>query len=364
MQRARQGNKSNSFTHTILMPVWLLGLAAATTVLSIQSDQRGKRLVKQEAAAVSRGRDAEQPSQMPVKGWKDVLIRTYEEFMNDRLMLVAAGLTFYVLLAIFPAISALVSIYGLFSDPVTVGQHLDLLAGFVPAGGMDLLAETMTRLASRGETSLSISLIISLGIALWSANSGMKSMIDALNIVYGEREKRSFIKLTLISFLFTFSMLLFVIIALSAVIVLPTVLKFIGMGAMESWLLFLRWPVVLLVVMIGTSLIFRYGPSRQRPRWRWVTWGSFLASVLWVGVSIAFSWYVENFSSYDETYGSLGAAIGFMTWIWISSMVILLGAEINAELEHQTTRDTTTPPEMPMGMRGAVMADTVGEAKG
>lgn len=356
-------------------PIWMLGLMAAATFVRFKrknertGSHRDGDLKRRRAGSGSisdddgRGRDAVQPSEIPARGWIDVLWRTYEGFMNDRLMLVAAGLTFYVLLAVFPAISALVSIYGLFADPSTVGEHLDLLAGFIPGGGMDILGETMTRLASQGQTTLSIGLIFGLGVALWSANAGMKSLFDALNIVYSEEEKRSFIMLSLISLGFTLAMLVFLILVLAAVVVLPVVLNFVGFGRSEDWLLVLRWPILLVLVAVGISVIFRYGPSRERAQWRWVTWGSGLAAVLWIAVSILFSWYVENFGAYDETYGSLGAAVGFMTWIWISSMVILIGAELNAELEHQTARDTTTVPEKPRGTRGARMADGVGEAK-
>lgn len=327
----------------------------------------GEAAAKGEAAAAPEapssaspvGHAADGPSQMPPRGWKEILLRTYQEFSDDRLMLVSAGLTFYVLLAIFPALSALVSIYGLFADPATVAEHLDALSGIVPAGGMEILSETLGRLVSQETSTLGFGLFIGLGVALWSANSGMKSFFDALNIVYEEEEKRSFVHLTLVTLGFTLALILFLILALGVVIALPVVLRFLQLGPLEDWLLLLRWPALLVVVSVGISIIFRYGPSRERARWRWVTWGSALAAVLWVLVSLLFSWYTENFGSYDETYGSLGAAVGFMTWIWVSSMVILLGAELNAELEHQTAVDTTTPPERPSGRRGAQMADEV-----
>jgi membrane protein len=306
-----------------------------------------------------RGRSAKRPSDVPARGWKEILYRTYEEFSNDRLMLVAAGLTFYVLLAIFPALSAMVSIYGLFADPSTVAEHLDTLQGVVPAGGMDIIGETLARLSSQPATTLGFGLVFGLGVALWSANAGMKSFFDALNIVYEEEEKRSFVRLTLVTLGFTLALIVFLIAAIGAIIVLPIALTYLRLGSLEPWLLLLRWPVLLLVVALGISVVFRYGPSREKARWRWVSWGSAVAAILWIVVSLLFSWYAENFGSYDETYGSLGAAVGFMTWIWISSMVILFGAELNAELEHQTAKDTTTPPERPRGQRGAQMADEV-----
>ncbi|MFD2237754.1 YihY/virulence factor BrkB family protein [Aureimonas populi] len=351
-------------------PLWAIAIMGIGTLSRFgRRDSGGEESAEVQdgtsaGSQAARGREAGAPSEMTARGWKDILLRTYSEFNDDRLMLVAAGLTFYVLLAIFPAISALVSIYGIFADPATVSEHLDVLDGVVPGGGMDILAETMSRLAAQGRTTLGFGLVFGLGIALWSANAGMKSLFDALNIVYGETEKRSFVKLTLISLLFTLSTLIFIIVALGAVVVLPVALNFFGLGVVEEWLLLLRWPILLVVVSVGISIIFRYGPSREKAKWRWVNWGSALAALLWVIVSILFSWYVENFGSYDETYGSLGAAVGFMTWIWISSMVILLGAELNAELEHQTAKDTTTEPNQPMGQRGARMADSLGKQTG
>ncbi|WP_182084056.1 YihY/virulence factor BrkB family protein [Aureimonas sp. ME7] len=311
-----------------------------------------------------RGRHAERPGEIPARGWKDVLWRTVEEFSHDRLMLVSAGVTFYVLLALFPAITAMVSIYGLFTDASNFGDQMQVLSGFLPGGAMDIIGEQMARVASKSDGKLGLGLVFGLGIALWSANAGMKTLFDALNIVYEEEEKRSFIKLTLVSLLFTLSTLVFLILALACVVLLPIVFEFVGLGAIEPWLLFLRWPILLVVVAAGLSVVYRMGPSRTTARWRWVSWGAVVAAVLWVIFSIGFSFYAQNFGNYDETYGSLGAAIGFMTWIWVSTMVVLLGAELNAELEHQTARDTTTSPAKPMGARGARMADTIGEAKG
>lgn len=311
-----------------------------------------------------RGREASHPGEIPARGWIDVLWRTVLEFSADRLMLVSAGVTFYVLLALFPAITAMVSIYGLFTDASNFGDQMRLLSGFLPGGAMDIIGEQMARVASKGETKLGLGLVFGLGLALWSANAGMKTLFDALNIVYEEEEARGFVRLTLVSLFFTLCAIVFLILALAAVVLLPIALEFVGLGGIEPWLLVLRWPLLLVVVAGGLSIVYRYGPSRERARWRWITPGAGLAAVLWVIFSIAFSWYAQNFGSYDETYGSLGAAIGFMTWIWVSTMVVLVGAELDAELEHQTARDSTTSPARPMGERGARMADTLGEARG
>jgi membrane protein len=311
-----------------------------------------------------RGRHADTPMEIPAPGWKDILWRTYEEFGNDRIMAVSAGVTFYALLALFPAIAALVSIYGLFSDPMTIEGHLNAMSGVLPGGATEIIGEQVKRIAGQGGGTLGFSFIIGLAVSLWSANAGMKAIIDALNIVYEEDEKRGFIALNLQSLSFTLGAILFVILALGGIVVLPIVLEFIGLGGTAETLLSLaRWPVLLLVAVTGLAVVYRYGPSRDKAEWKWVTPGGLLAGVLWIVGSLLFSWYVANFGSYNETYGSLGAVIGFMTWIWISTMVVLLGAELNAEIEHQTAKDTTEGAHQPMGARGATMADTLGEAK-
>jgi membrane protein len=318
----------------------------------------------QAAAEKGRGRSADAPTEIPARGWKDILWRTYEEFNKDRIMSVAAGVTYYALLAVFPAIAALVSIYGLFADPGTIQDHLNTLSGVLPSGALDIIREQVIRIASQGGGTLGFGFIFGLGLSLWSSNAGMKAIFDALNIVYGEEEKRSFIKLNLLSLSFTLGAIAFILIALAGIIVLPIVLNFIGLGSGTEWLVSLaRWPILLIGVIFGLSLIYRFGPSRDKAEWRWVTPGGIVAAVLWLAVSMVFSWYVANFGSYNETYGSLGAVIGFMTWIWLSTIVVLLGAEINAEMEHQTAKDTTEGTHQPMGTRGARMADTIGVAK-
>ncbi len=301
---------------------------------------------------------AETPSELPRRGWMDVLKRTYAEITNDHVMLVAAGVTFYALLALFPALAALVSIYGLFADPTTIQEHLDALGGVLPGGAMEIIGGQLDSLVSQGSAGLGLAFAAGLGTSLWSANAGVKSIFEALNIAYEERETRGFIRLTLTSLAFTLGGLLFVILSLGAVLAVPAVLQNMALGAqLETAVNWLRWPLILIVVAGLIALLYRYGPAREPPEWRWVSWGSAIAAVLWLVFSGLFSWYASNFGSYDATYGSLGAAIGFMTWIWISTIVVVTGAELNSELEHQTMADTTTGPERPLGARGAVMAD-------
>ncbi|MCJ2016685.1 YihY/virulence factor BrkB family protein [Methylobacterium sp. E-065] len=309
-----------------------------------------------------RGRQASKPTEIPAKGWKDIALRTYRDVGENRIMLVSAGVTFFALLAIFPAVAALVSVYGLVADTSTINEQLASLQGILPQGALDIVGEQIKALDEKGNATLGFSLIVSIALSVWSANGGMKHIFDALNLVYNEREKRNFIVLNLVSLAFTAGALLFLILALVSVVVLPIVFEFIGVGKDAWWLALLRWPVLLLAVLGGLAVLYRYGPSRDAPRWRWVTGGSAVAAVLWLGGSLLFSWYVAHFGSYNKTYGSLGAAIGFMTWIWISTTIVLLGAQVNAETEHQTAEDTTVGKPQPLGTRGAKMADSVGAA--
>ena len=312
----------------------------------------------------NRGRDAESPSDIPANGWKDILWRVYGNVSDHRILALAAGMTYYSILAIFPALAALVAIYGLFTDPAGIAKHLDEVSGFVPGGAAEVAREQLTRVASKGGSTLGLTFAIGLIISLWSANAAMKALFDTLNIVYGEPEKRSFLKLNAMSLGFTLAGIAFILSALAAVVVIPIILEYLGLSnAADLLIRIARWPAMFLALAIGLSFIYRFGPSREAPRWRWITWGSAAATIMWIVASALFSFYAANFGTFNETYGSLGAAIGFMTWLWISAIAILLGAELNAEMEHQTKVDTTTGGPKPLGTRGAKMADTLGAAR-
>jgi membrane protein len=309
-----------------------------------------------------RGRHARNPADIPAKGWKDILWRFYKDAMADRILLVAAGVTFYGLLALFPATAALVSLYGLFSDASTINEHLTLISGFLPQGAMEVIGDQVRRIASQRGGTLGFAFAGTLALSLWGANAGTKAVFDALNIIYDEEEKRSFIKLTLYSLVFTIGSILLVLIAMAGIILVPVILNLLGIpgGSGTALLTLLRWPLLYLVILFALACLYRFGPSRTKPRWRWVTWGSAIAGALWIGGSLLLSWYVGNFGNYNATYGSLGAVIGFMIWMWFSTIVVLAGGELNAEMEHQTARDTTEGKDKPVGARGARMADTVG----
>ena len=310
-----------------------------------------------------RGRHAGAPWQIPLRGWKDILWRTYQQIGEDRLLAVAAGVVFYGLLALFPAVTALVSLYGLFANASAVNDQLSSLSGILPSSALDILHEQIARLTSKGDTKLGFGFVIGLGAALWSANAGMKAIIDGLNVVYEEKEKRGFIKLNLVSLAFTVAAIASLLLALSAVVALPLLLGQLGLSSITNALFrFARWPLLLALVIIGLALIYRLAPSRREPRWQWLTVGSIFAAAAWLGSSALLSWYLANFAHYDAAYGSLGAGIGLMMWMWVSSIVILFGAQLNSEIEHQTAKDSTVERDRPLGARGAVMADTVGEA--
>ena len=352
-------------------PLWVTGVTVALLALGFNrsrppdptsslptGDERGSRVITTQRG---RGRAATTPSEVPPRGWKDILFRIWQNIGKDRVIVVAAGVTFYAVLALFPAIAALVALYGLFADPSTITSHLDSIAGLVPAGAIEVIRDQITRVASQGGATLGLTFLVGLLASLWSANAGIKSLFDALNLVYNETEERSFVWLNVISLTFTVLAIAFVLIAIGAIVVVPTVLNFVGLaGATEMLVKIARWPALFIVVSLALAFIYRYGPSREKPRWRWITWGSAFAALSWLAVSILFSWYAESFGNYNKTYGSLGAIIAFMFWIWLSIIVILIGGELNAETEHQTVRDTTTGRPKPMGARGATMADTVG----
>ncbi len=348
------------------LPLWA---AAATLALLLAGFDRHKSAwaISREpgdAAQAGRGRKAASPMEIPAVGWKDILWRVYQNLQEHRIVAIAGGVTYYALLAIFPGIGALVALYGLFSDPATIGKHLSDLSGVLPGGATDVVGEQLNRLTSEPST-LGLAFLFGLAVSLWSANAGVKALFDALNIVYGEKERRSFLRLNVISLAFTFGVVLFLVVALSAMTVLPRAIGSLGPMAGTQWLVALgKWPLLLLVVVLAIALIYRYGPSRETPQWRWVSWGSAIAAIAWLIMSILFSWYAANFGSFNKTYGSLGAVMGFMVWIWLSSIMILLGAELDAEMEHQTAHDTTTGPAKPLGQRGARVADTVGRARG
>ncbi len=314
--------------------------------------------------ASNRGRSARSPSQIPKRGWRDILLRVKDEVSKDNISIIAAGVAFYTLLAIVPALGVIVSVYGLLADPADVERQIGAMAGFLPEDAASIIREQLHRVASSANTSLSLSAIFGLLLTLWSATKGMSTIFTALNVAYDEHETRGFIKFNLLALAFTVGgmLLLFVILALVAGV--PAVIQMLGLGGPVAWAVSIaRWPLLALLLIVAIGVLYRFGPSRDQPKWRWVSWGATFATVVWLIGSIGFSIYVSNFGSYNETYGSLGAVIVLMMWFWLSAYIILIGAEINAEMERQTGKDTTEGRPQPLGRRRAHAADTVGEAR-
>jgi membrane protein len=316
------------------------------------------------AAEPGRGRGAASPLEIPWLGWKDIFLRTYHEFNEDRVMTIAAGVVFYVLLAVVPSIVVFVSLYAIFLDPSTIRELLGAAEGVMPDDAFDLLQTEVMRIVAQSTGALGITSLVALAVAVWSANSGTKSIFDALNIVYEESEKRSFVRLNLISLAFTLGAVAFLILAAALVVGVPLILG--EWGYLETGTIILsliRWPLLFVVLAGVLSVVYRYGPSRHDAKWRWITPGSCFATLIWLIASLLFSFYLSNFADYTATYGSLGAVIGFAMWLWITFIAILLGAELDAEIEHQTARDSTVGAAKPLGARGATMANEVGAAK-
>ena len=308
------------------------------------------------------GRAANSPSEIPARGLRDVLWRVYSEVLADRVTLIAAGATYYIVLSIFPGMGVLVSTYGLLTDPSDLAKQMGFISDVLPPGAFDILLPQLEALAHKGQTELSFAFAASILVAFWSATSGVKALFDAMNVAYGEAEKRGFVRLNLLAFGFTLAAIVAVVLLIAIIGIIPAILEALYL---EQWAETLgkvaRWPFVLVITGTATMIIYRYGPSREDAKLRWLTWGTAFSTVAWAITTVGFSIYLLNFATYNATYGTLGALIAFMVWIWFSIVILIVGAELNAELEHQTKCDSTTGTPLPMGERGAVMADTLGE---
>jgi membrane protein len=310
-----------------------------------------------------RGRQAQDPRQIPPPGWKDILVRTWGEVSENNIFLVSGGVTYAVLLALFPALAALVSFYGLLLDPAQVERQVDALSTVLPGESARMIGDELHKLVTAPHGSLSIGAGVALVVALWSASRGMSGLISAFNIAYREKETRGFFKLNLTAIGLTAGMLAGGTVIIALMGVLPAAIQIVGLGGMTQWLLLmLEWPLLIIVVMTGLAVLYRFAPDRRQPRWRWVSPGAVAATVLWLAGSLGFTVYVSYFNSYDRTYGSLGGVVVMLTWLYLSSFVTLLGAVINAQAERQTAADSTAGNIKPIGDRRAYAADTVGEA--
>jgi membrane protein len=313
-------------------------------------------------ATDGRGRRADTPQEIPAKGWKDIAKRTLKEVKADQVPLLGAGVAFYVLLALFPAIIAGVSIYGLVADPQTVRDQINQLTNMLSPETAKLVGTQLEQVTSSAGGALGLATVLGILTALWSASSGMKALITGVNLAYDETEGRKFVKLRGLSILMTVGAMVLLAVALALIVGFPAV--------PDSWPTSLQWTAAILrfvllavLLMAGLAVLYRYAPDRDEPKWTWVSWGSGIATVLWVLASVGFSVYVNAFGNYNKTYGALAGIIILMFWLYLSAFVVLVGAELNAEMELQTVEDTTAGPTRPMGERDAYVADHVAEAQ-
>jgi membrane protein len=313
-------------------------------------------------AADPRGREASTPGEIPSRGWLDIARRVKDQIRRDRLSIIAAGVAFYGLLAIFPGLVALVAMYGLFADPGQIERHVASLSTILPPEAAQVVMTQLRDLASTDRAALGLGAIGGLLLALWSASSAVRTLMEALNVAYHEEERRGIIRFYGTALVLTFGGVIAVILAIALVVGLPAFLKLIGLTwLVETVVSLARWPILALLAIVAFAVLYRFGPSRKQPRWHWVSWGATIAVALWIFGSALFSLYVTRFGNYNETYGAAGAVVILLMWFLLSSYAILIGAEINAQMERQTRKDTTSGQERPMGARGAYAADTVGK---
>ncbi len=292
------------------------------------------------------------------------MLRVKDEQKRDNLSVVAAGVAFYSLLAIFPALAAAVSIYGLVADPAQLQQQLQSMSQMLPQQAYQILDQQLSSLVQQSGGALGLGVAVGIFIALWSATKGMKALITALNITYDEEERRGFFKLTGLALLLTLGAIVFFLISMALIIAVPALLGNLGLpGFLHAIVNYLRWPLLALFVIVALAVLYRLGPNRDEPRWHWVSWGAVIGTALWIVASVLFSIYVSNFGSYNKTYGSMGAVIILLMWFFLTAYAVLIGAEFNAEMEHQTRRDTTRGETRPIGRRDAHVADTVGRKR-
>ncbi len=316
-------------------------LMAATAILILATQRffrAGEYAQTVDASPVPTGtlpreKAADGPPAVPPASWKTILWRLYERSNDDRLPATAGGVVFFGLLAVFPAVTALVSSYGLFADPATIGSNLQTLALMLPDGSFQIVQDQIARVLAKGQAELGGTFLFGLALALWSANAGIKAIIDALNVAYEVRETRSFIRFNLLSLALTAGGILALLLMVGAVVAFPLAFDRIGLGPEGAFILGLaRWPLLFAVLVTALSVLYRFGPDRPAARWEWMAGGTLAAAALWIAGSAALSWYLSNFGDYNATYGSLGAAIGLMMWMWMSATIVLFGAELNCEL--------------------------------
>lgn len=343
------------------------GSAAEGTILPAAREEnafRGMSVDDPEAAKhePDRGRKATSPTDIPPKGWWDILRRVFDKIGQQNVSILSAGVAFYAMLAIFPALGAIVTLYALVADPADVATHFQAMARILPTDVATIINDQLSSLAGREEQKLGFGLLIGVLFAIWSAHKGVDALVRAVTVAYDERETRGFVKMNVLTYVMTLGAVMLVVTTIALLVALPTLLAWLPLSGfvtiavrVSGWLLFVG------IVMLALGVLYRYAPPRRSAHWRWISPGALTATLLWLAGSAAFSFYVTSFGNYNETYGTLGAIIVLLLWFFLSGYAIVLGAALNAEMEHQTARDTTVGGAQPMGERGAYVADTLGE---
>jgi len=310
---------------------------------------------------MARGRTATAPREIPLSGWKDIILRLKDEIAQDRVGLMAAGVAFYGLLALFPAITASLAIGGLLVEPDRIVDQLSVLSGIVPQEVMTIITKQATAVAGSREGGLGLAAVFGIMLAVYSASKGVSSLMQGMNVAYDEEEKRGFFAKTAITLALTVFLIFGLLAGMGATLAVPALTQVLDAGLVAEVVgTALVWAALIALTLVGLSVFYRYGPSRDAPEFRWVSWGAVVACVLWIIGSAGFAFYVSNFGSYNESFGTLGGVVVLLMWFWISAFIILIGAELNAEMEAQTRHDTTIGKDRPMGARDAVKADNLG----
>lgn len=313
---------------------------------------------------IGHGRHSDSPTEIPARGWKDVVSRVKTEAQQDNVPLLSAGVAFYSLLALVPGLAAMISIYGLVADPAKVQQQVVDALSAAPKEVRDLVSSQLSSIASSSGGSTLIAVIVGIVLALWTASAGIGHLMQAINVAYDEAETRGFVRRRAIALAFTLSAIILLLGSFVLIAVLPAWLANTGLGLgarIAAGLL--RWVLLFAVMIAALAVLYRYAPDRDAPKWRWASAGAAIAAFVWLIGSIGFSIYTANFAKYNKTYGSLGAVVVLMLWLYVTALAVILGAEINAELERQTVVDSTEGADKPLGSRNAYAADTVGAGR-
>lgn len=304
------------------------------------------------------GAQADKPTEIPASGWKQVFARAWKEAKADNVPMLAGGVAFFAFLALFPAMIALISLWGLVVGGEAAARQAEGLTQGLPQEASEIITTQMTEVGQQ-DSGLGVGFVVATLLALWSASGGTANLIKAVNLAYDEDETRGFVKLRGLALLLTLGAIVFVVLAVGLVAVVPPVLDNLGLGIAGTVAAqVVRWVLLVVLVAVALAVVYRFAPDRDDPKLAWVSQGAVIATVLWIIGSVAFSLYASNFGSYNKTYGAIAGVAVLMLFLYLTAYIVLLGAEINAETERQTLKDTTTGPDKPMGERGAEAADT------